>query len=206
MNKPLKPLGAATISGFFILLPVLIAYLLLGQLFDALMSLTTPISDLLPVSLFSDAWAQRFTAAAVLVAICALVGLAAHTRLARRFGAWIERTLLDRFPPYTMVTQLTKAVAGEDAGAQLQPALLTVTPEIRVIVAIVEELPENQLTVFLPLSPTPGVGILQIVNGARVEKLECTMKEALGWVLNWGAGTEALLAGRKSVPQRSDSA
>lgn len=205
MKNWLKLLGLATISGFFILLPVLITYLLLGQLFDLLMSLTAPISDLLPASSFSDPWAHRFAAAAVLLALCILVGLAATTGPARRLGRWFERALLDRFPPYTVVKNLSRTIAGKDATGQLQPALLTVAPDIRVVVAIVEELPEGQLTVFLPLAPTPGMGILQIVSSARVQKLESSMTDALGWVLNWGVGTEALLKPRKTPGKGSGS-
>jgi uncharacterized membrane protein len=57
---------------------------------------------------------------------------------------------------------------------------------------IVEELPGGDLTVFVPLAPTPGVGMLQIVSGTKVQKLECRMTDALGWNLNWGMGTDAL--------------
>ena len=61
------------------------------------------------------------------------------------------------------------------------------------LVAVVEELGDGNVTVFLPLAPTPGVGVLQIVPAARVEPLESSMTDALGWVLNWGVGTEQLL-------------
>ena len=39
-------------EGFFVLLPILIAYLMLGQLFDMMMALTQPVLDVLPARLF----------------------------------------------------------------------------------------------------------------------------------------------------------
>jgi len=36
------------------------------------------------------------------------------------------------------------------------------------------------------------------VNPSKLEKLECSMSDALGWPLNWGAGTEAVL-GKKNA-------
>jgi hypothetical protein len=43
------------------------------------------------------------------------------------------------------------------------------------------------------------VGTLQIVGPEKVERLVVPMKDALGAILNWGAGTEALLRETKSA-------
>jgi uncharacterized membrane protein len=188
----MKKLGVLFIEGFFILLPILITYLMIGQLFDMLIALTQPILDVLPSSPFPGEWTHKFTATGVLIVICILVGVAANTSTARRFGRWFESTFLNRFPPYTILKSLSSWIAGKEAPAQLQPALLSVTPDTRMLVAIVEELPGEQLTVFVPLAPTPGIGFLQIVSSAKVRKLDSSMTDALGWFLNWGAGTEAL--------------
>ena len=148
------------VDGFFILLPVLLVYLMVGQLFDLLMTLTTPIIDVMPRRLFSEEWVHRLTAAALLIVIFVLVGLAAKTKPSRRVGNWIESRLLNRFPSYVVLKNLSKWLSGKDVPAQLQPALLTVSPGTRMLVAIVEELPDGDLTVFAPLAPTPALGML----------------------------------------------
>jgi len=198
MKRILGMLRAKFVDGFFILLPVLLAYLMLGQLFDGLLALTQPIVDVLPTSLFSDLWMHRFIAALVLLLLFILVGLMAKTALAHRVGNWFERAVLNRFPPYTVLKHLAKWIAGKDVPGQLHPALFHVTPDIRILVAIVEELPGGDLTVFVPLAPTPGVGMLQIVSPTKVQKLECQMTDVLAWNLNWGMGTEALFKAPKS--------
>lgn len=189
-------LGRKFIEGFFILLPILIAYLMLGQLFDGLLALTQPIVDVLPQELFGSVLAHRLTAAATLLLLFLLIGSVSTTRPARALGGWIESNLLDRFPPYTVIRTLANRIGGKDAPSQLQPALLTVAPGTRMLVAIVEELPNDQLTVFVPIAPTPGMGMLQIVDASKVEPLETSMSSALGWVLNWGVGTQTMLGGR----------
>jgi uncharacterized membrane protein len=201
MRSVARWLSARFLEGFFILLPLLIAYLMLGQLFDLLLALTQPVVDVLPTRLFSEEAAHRLTAAAVLVAIFVVVGMLAGTALARRFGSWVERSLLERFPPYSVVKSLTTRIAGKDVPAKLQPALLSVAPDTRMLVAVVDALPDGNLTVFLPLAPTPGVGVLQIVPAAKVERLESSMTEALGWLFNWGVDTEALLKPRSATRQ-----
>ena len=180
------------VEGFFVLLPILIAYLMLGQLFDMTMALTQPILDVLPSRLFPGEWSYKFTAAGILIVIIVLVGLASHTAIARRFGTWFESTILVRFPPYNILRSLATWISGKDAPDQLQPAVLSFSPDIQMLAAIVEELPDDKMTVFVPLAPTPGVGFLQIVHRSKVEKLDAPMTEALGWFMNWGGDTQKL--------------
>jgi uncharacterized membrane protein len=196
MIKPHKTLGAILVKGFFILFPFLIAYLMIGQLFDMLMALTQPVLDFLPRDIAPGDWEHRFVAAGILITIFFSVGLAAYTAPARRLGHWFESTFLERFPPYSILKNLSTWIAGKEVPEQLQPALLSVTPEINMLVAIVEKLPNGDLTVFVPLAPTPGIGFLQIVSPSKVQKLDSSMSDALGWFLNWGAGTEALFKKR----------
>ncbi len=84
------------VDGFFILLPVLLVYLMVGQLFDLLMTLTTPIIDVMPRRLFSEEWVHRLTAAGLLIVIFVLVGLAAKTKPSRRVGNWIRGAKTDK--------------------------------------------------------------------------------------------------------------
>lgn len=193
MKAILKWLGVKFIQGFFILLPVLLTYLMIGQLFDTLMALALPIVDLLPGRLFPDLWTQRLIAAVLLVLLFFIAALFAETIVGKRMGSWIESTLLNRFPPYVILRNLARRLSGTDVPAQLHPALMTVEPDTRMLVFIIEEHARGDLTVFVPLAPTPGVGTIQIVAATKVQRLDASMTDALGSVLNWGAGTEALI-------------
>jgi len=181
------------IEGFVILLPFLISYLLLGGLFDMLLALTQPLVDLLPAGIFPDAWTHRFAAAVALVVVFSLVGLAARTSAGRRLGVWIENRVLRRFAPYELLRSFSRRISGRGLSDELQPALLESNDGVRELAFIVENPPEGDLTVFVPLSPTPGVGTLQLVRRDKVEILDAPFMEAVGCLFNWGAGTRALL-------------
>jgi len=187
------------VDGFLVLLPFLLTYLMMGQLFDAMLALAAPIADLLPKGPLTSEWALRLQAGGLLVLACFLVGLAMRTEMARRFGNWIEEKFLNRMPPYVILRNLAKRISGRDVPNQLQPALIRTNPGTETLGFIVEEHTGGKFTVFLPLSPTPGVGTLQIVGPEKVERLVVPMKDALGAILNWGAGTEALLRETKSA-------
>ncbi|MBW1781339.1 MAG: DUF502 domain-containing protein [Deltaproteobacteria bacterium] len=181
------------VDGFLVLLPFLLTYLMMGQLFDAMLALAAPIADLMPKGVATSEWALRLEAAGLLVIGCFLVGLAMKTRTARRFGKWIEETFLNRIPPYVILRNLARRLSGSNVPNQLQPALIRTEPGTDLLGFIVEEHTGGKFTVLIPLAPMPGVGTLQIVSREKVRRLEVPMKDALGAILNWGAGTEFLL-------------
>ncbi len=191
-----ESLVAKALRGFFILLPLLIAYLMLGQLVDVLLALTQPIIDVAPGIVFQTEGWRRLVAFGVLIVICIFVALAADTAPARRIWSWFENTVMSRFPPYAVLKSLSGRLSGKEE-EKLQPALLEVGDGARVLVAIVERLSDGSVTVFAPLAPTPALGMLQIVDPNKLEELQCSMSDALGWTMNWGAGTQALLRGVK---------
>jgi uncharacterized membrane protein len=197
-----ESLVAKAVRGFFILLPFLIAYLMVGQLVDMLLALTQPLIDVMPGIIFETEGWRRLVAFGILIVICLLVAQFAHTRLARRLGHWFESAVMSRFAPYAVLKSLSSRLSGSEEES-LQPALLKTGDDARMLVAIVETLPDGNLTVFVPMAPTPGLGVLQIVHPDRLELLQCSMSDALGWTLNWGTGTQALLKGiRDGTPGR----
>ena len=201
-----ESLVAKALRGFFILLPFLIAYLMLGQLVDVLLALTQPIMDVAPGVVFQTEGARRLVAFGILIVICIFIAVVADTTLARRAGTWFENTVMNRFPPYAVLKSLSARLSGKKE-EKLQPALLEVGDGARVLVAIVEKLPDGDVTVFAPLAPTPALGMLQIVDPSKLEELQCSMSDALGWTMNWGVGTQAVLKGVKdeTTGQRSRS-
>ena len=198
-----ESLIAKALRGFFILLPFLIAYLMAGQLVDMLLGLSQPIFDLMPGIVIKSEGMRRVVAFVILLVVFIVVAQIAHTALARRFGNWFEQRIMNIFPPYQVLKSLSHRLSGEEEES-LQPALMTVAPDARILVAIVEELKDGNVTVFAPMAPAPGLGQLQIVNPSKLELLECSMTDALSWPLNWGADTEALFAKKKVAEAKAE--
>ncbi len=197
----LRGLRSALVSGFLILLPFLLAYLLVGGFLDLLVLMTQPIADLLPQRGTLPAWARDLVQLATLVLVFVLVGAIRNTRPARAIGGWFENEVLLRFPPYRVVRSISRRLSGE-AVPNMQAALVPVGPDQHTVGFIVEELPSRQLvSVYLPLTSTPTIGTLRIMPRSSVEPLETTFLDAAGWYFNWGAGTEALLRGHTPAGQ-----
>jgi uncharacterized membrane protein len=195
MGSFLKTLGRKLVAGFLILLPFLLAYLLIGGFVDLIVLLTTPLEDVLPDLGLVSPTARRIAILGLLLFVFILVGILKDTKPARRLGAWIEREFFFKFPPYRLVRDITRRLAGEEIPS-MHPALLELTPGIRTVGFIVEELDGDLVTVFQPLTSVPTMGTLQIVSESKVERLDATFTDAIGWYFNWGADTRAVLSGK----------
>jgi len=192
MGSFLKTLGRKFVAGFLILLPFLLAYLLLGGFVDLAVLLTTPLQDLIPEYGVLSPTGRVIALLVMLFLVFVAIGFLKDTKPARLLGDWIETEFFLKFPPYRLVRDITRRLAGEEI-PNMHPALLELTPGIRTVGFIVEELDDNLVTVFQPLTSLPTMGTLQIVSEDKVERLDAAFMDAIGWYFNWGADTQAVL-------------
>ena len=196
MSDLLKTLGRKFGSGFLVLLPFLLAYLLIGGFYDLTVLLTAPLQDLIPRFGVLSPLQRQLAILGSLFLIFVLVGILKDTSPARRLGGWIEREFFNRFPPYRVVRNITHQLAGEEL-KNMKPALLDLWPGARTVAFIVEELEGDRVTVYQPLTSLPTMGTLQIVDSNKVQPLDSSFMDAAGWYFNWGADTQAVLGSQE---------
>jgi uncharacterized membrane protein len=196
MGGLLKTLGRKFGSGFLILLPFLLAYILIGGFYDITVLLTAPLQDLIPRFGLLGPTGRQLAILGFLFLIFVLVGILKDTGPAQRLGEWIEREFFNRFPPYRVVRNITRQLAGEEL-KDMKPALLDLGPGASTVAFIVEELEGDRLTVFQPLTSLPTMGTLRIVESSKVQPLDSAFMDAVGWYFNWGADTQAVLGSQK---------
>jgi uncharacterized membrane protein len=196
MGGFLSTLGRKFVSGFLILLPFLLAYLLIGGFYDLTVLLTQPLQDLIPRFGMLSPTGRQLAILTFLFLIFVLIGMLKDTAPARWLGGWIEREYFNRFPPYRVVRNITHQLAGEEL-RNMKPALLDLGPGVSTVAFIVEELEGNRMTVYQPLTSLPTMGTLQIVDSDKVQPLDTGFMDAAGWYFNWGADTQVALGSRK---------
>jgi len=188
----LRALRSAFVSGFLVLLPFLLAYLLIGSFYDLIVLITQPIADVVPRYGILPLWGRQLAQIGLLCVVLILVGFIRHTGPAKRIGAWFEEEVFRKFPPYRVVRDITRRLSGE-AVPNMQAALVTVGPDQVTVGFIVEELKDDLVSVYLPLTSIPTLGQLRIMPKSVVEPLDASFVDAAAWYFNWGAGTEALV-------------
>jgi uncharacterized membrane protein len=148
----------------------------------------------LPVSHVGGVAVATLIAAAILLVVALLAGLAARTEPGRRLTHWFEESLLGGLPQYRMVKSLAEGLTQIESGTGMQPVLMR-GDEGWMLGYQVEVLPNDWRVVFLPASPTPMSGNVLYVEGSRVQPLEITMREAMVLVKRLGIGSAHSLRG-----------
>ena len=180
-------------GGFFVILPIAVVALLLGQVLSALDGLMGPLAESLPVEKVGGVEVAFLLSLLAVAGLCFAAGLVLRTGLGAKSNAWFERVVLERVPGYTMVRNLTGRFTG--AGESSVALARLQAGDALALVFVVEHTDDGHVVVFQPLAPTPTVGMLHVVPRQDVRVLEVSMATGVNCVMQWGVGTAEMLAG-----------
>ena len=181
------------VGGFFVILPILVVVLLLGQALAMLDGLMVPLAERLPVEKVGGVEVAFLLSLLAVALLCFAAGLVLRTGMGAAANAWIERVILERVPGYTMVRNLTGRFSG--AGESSVALARLQAGDALALVFVVERTEDGQVVVFQPLAPTPTVGSLHVLPESDVRVLEVSMAAGVNCVMQWGVGTAEMLAG-----------
>jgi len=199
----IKPLTKALVRGMLIVVPVYLAVLLMLKGMKSVATLVKPLTHLLPEWLPAEEVLSLLLVVAIFIAIGASVG----TGMGERTRAWIERTLLEKIPGYSVIRSLTHQMAGKNKDSTWKAALFQ-SDEALIPAFIIEELPDGRYTVFVPSIPTPFAGAVYVCDRERVHPVDVPFTDAVRVVSRWGSGAKDLVAAmeKKAVKPRGSVA
>ncbi|MBE0431105.1 MAG: DUF502 domain-containing protein [Dehalococcoidia bacterium] len=183
-----KMLRRQFIAGILVVLPVVIAALILIWLFNYIDNIAQPVAKSL---LGRTIPGLGFGLTVVLIYLTGVVATSVLGRRLVRFG----ESLLSRVPVfrylYTGVKQIMESFAAPRETGFLQVVLVEFPKKgMRVIAFLTSESRlesgEKLLTVFIPTSPNPTSGYLEIVRESDVIRTDISVDDALKMVLSVG--------------------
>jgi uncharacterized membrane protein len=178
-------------GGFFLILPIAVIAILLGQVVAALAGVAQSLAQWSPVKSVWGVEVALLVAVALALLLCFLAGLVVRTALGGRAVARLERVVLERIPGYALVKNLTHRFV---PGTQENVAFARLdTSGARSLVFVVEQLDDGGVVVFLPMAPTPTVGTVHVVRPEDLQHLDVSMTDAVGCLTQWGIGVRDLL-------------
>jgi uncharacterized membrane protein len=195
-------LKATIAGGFFVVLPVVLVWLIVVETIDLVLDFATTVSEFLVgqgLKAFSD---PELVAVLILVGICFVTGLAMRTRIGSAIGRFMERLVLNPIPGYTVFKTLTHSLGGLDQTSAFAPCLMDGGDGVREPVLAVEEHDGGNVTVLVPIAPTPTVGTLRVVPRTRLERLDVPLMQFMECYFHFGSGIKDLMAGK--APKRPD--
>ncbi|MGB5177301.1 MAG: hypothetical protein WBP44_01090 [Gammaproteobacteria bacterium] len=193
MKTLLEFLKSTLMGGFFILLPLLLFGLLLGEILEAIIGLATPIAELFPQSWFENVQAPVAVAIILIVLVSMLFGLAMRLVAARQLGHWLEDNTIGRLPLYSAIKSLASRFASLEEDGKFKPALIHGPADQREFAYLMEDLGNGYASVMLPRSPTPMAGSIKVVPMTQVEVLDVSLGELSAVISHWGVGSKELL-------------
>ena len=193
MKKLLEFFKTSLLGGLFVLLPLVLFYLLLAEMLELIVAMATPIADLFPKGTFDKVKAPVVIAIMLIAGASFVFGLALRSENLRRFGLWIERTLIGRLPLYGAVKSLSRGLAGAKEDNVFQPAVLTSANSEKEIVYVIEDHGNGQVTVLVPWAPAAFAGSVKIISGDRIEMLGASLGDTSRVLSHWGVGARDLL-------------
>ena len=193
MNTLMNFLKSTAVGGFFILIPLLLFGILLGEILEAVVGLATPIADLFPKGTFEDEQRPVVVAIVLMVLASFLLGLATRLTIARQFGHWVEKNTIGRLPLYQAIKSLTSRFAAMEDNEKFKPALIHGLDDQRELAYLIEDLGNGFATVMLPRAPTPMTGSIKMVPMTQVEILDVSLGEFTAVISHWGIGSKELI-------------
>jgi uncharacterized membrane protein len=180
-------------TGFFVLLPVLVVLGLIGWGVAIIFGILKPIMDVFAIK-SAGGMAFATLGGILLFAVgCFLTGFFVRLQIGKMTQEWVEEILLAKVPGYTMFKNLTQRLSGQQ-GLEFTPALVDLYgTEAWAMGFIVEEAEAGQFTVFVPVSPMPTVGQVYLLPESRVRKLDARLVDVVNSLTQWGEGSGKLL-------------
>lgn len=187
-------LKTTTLGGLFVFLPVMLAFVLVAK---AVMGVRAGAGALMEKIAGQGSGAAQFPiifAILILAGLSFAFGLAMTSRRGRATGQWLERRVLFRVPGYAAARAIVGGLGDANKEGAVKSGLLTVDPGIECFVLVIEDHGEDYFTVFIPGSPNPASGNVQIVRKDLVRLLNVRMTNVTTVLQQWGVGSAKLLA------------
>ncbi|MFH0963428.1 MAG: DUF502 domain-containing protein [Planctomycetota bacterium] len=195
------------VAGLLIFIPIVVTYLLLKLLYTVSAGLFTPLVRFLAPS--QPKVVLALISLFLLAAILYLAGLIAAHLVGRRVIAWGE-SLVARIPLvktiYSSVKQAVDAISSSNRIA-FKKVVLVQYPRLGIralgFVSRITQDREGKIfyLIFVPTSPNPTTGFLQIVPCDEVEETSISVEEAVQTIVSGGIIAADILNAAPSVPR-----
>jgi uncharacterized membrane protein len=198
----IKFLKSALVNGLAILLPVVLVFLGIKEIFALLVSIATPIADLFPTGTFDHVKETNIIAVLLIMGLAIFLGILSKIELGRVLGHGIEKYTLYKIPMYRMLKSLVGAFLDLETEESFKPAFLDNGSGDMDPVYVIEDCGRPRVVVLVPWAPTAFAGSIKLVQRERIHYLDVTLDEFSLSLTHLGTGMSELLPEEHGIPQK----
>jgi uncharacterized membrane protein len=188
-------------GGLLVLFPLFACIFVLVYLANISIEFIKPFLRFLPEGTFIGIALADLLSILILVGLCCLTGTILKTSIGKRFGLRLAK-LFDRHPGYRMFSRLAKVMFDQENAGGV-PVIVN-NGDTKQIGFLVEQHDNDEMTVFLPSSPSPLSGNVVIVQGAMVTRLDVSPAKVARVMATFGTGSRELLTIQTTSEQDRD--
>jgi len=192
MKSILKIIKATFLGGILFLAPLILLLILLEKGFGIIQKITNPIVNHFPRVKILGLAMEEIVAILIIAAVCFAAGLIAKTSYAQKLIQKLEDGILSFVPGYSFMKKMNENIMGFESNEDLK-VILVPTDAGWQFAFLIEQINENNFTVFIPDAPNPWSGSVVFVDKKDIKDVEISQKEALACIRKLGYGSEKLL-------------
>jgi uncharacterized membrane protein len=183
LNKTIK-------GGLFFIIPISLILLLCGKVLGFLRPVANRISAIVDKDGTGTFDLSYFITIVLLLLLCFICGVAATSGVGKAFIKWIEDNVLVILPGYQLMKNAGQVISGLDASKNFPVVLVLVDGWM--IAFLMNTLPDDEVVVFVPGSPSPWSGNVMIFKKSEIRETSLTQKEAIAFLRQTGVGLNDL--------------
>jgi uncharacterized membrane protein len=186
MKRLIEFIKTTAIGGVVVIAPMAILTIVIGDTLKKLIKVTQPLTENMPFSPLANSILAVLTVALVVIAIFFLAGLLLNTFWGKGLKNWIERKIFERIPMYSTVKGLTQSFAGIESSDFPVAEVDLYGSDSRVLGIVIEQLPDDRVMIYIPISPLVTVGQLHIVPKDCVKELDASLLNTMECISKMG--------------------
>ena len=187
----------AIVRGLVVLIPLVLVYLTLRELFEAMISLATPIADLIPTDWIKKDDPLELIAIVLILLVTLTLGLIWSASPTRRAAEWLESRSLNHLPMYRIMKSLVGALLDLEDEESFKPGCWRHADGSMEPVFIISEHGEDMLVVMQPWTPTAFAGSVKVVPRSQVDLVPVSLDQYSLALTHFGLGLSEALQKRK---------
>ncbi|HEY1195458.1 DUF502 domain-containing protein [Flavobacterium sp.] len=192
MKSILKIIKATFLGGILFLAPLVVLLLILEKGYGIIQKVTLPLVNNLPRIHVLGIALQELVGIIIIILICFLAGLLAKTSKAKKLIQKLEDGILSFVPGYSFMKSMNENIMGIESKENLK-VILVPTDAGWQFAFLIEQIDENNFTVFVPDAPNPWSGSVVFVEKKDIKEVDMSQKQALACIRKLGFGSKELL-------------
>jgi len=194
MKKSITFIKDRTVTGFIILIPIIVIAIVLTDTIKKLIAITAPLTKNITVGgAIFKAIIAILVVVIILVIFFFIGGLIFKTYLGNSFKNWLEKKVLVKIPFYETISSAIQQFTDTDKTNYPVVEVDLNSNNNRILGIITETLSDGRSIVYIPFAPLMNIGQIHIVAKENIKILEISFTEVTEIITKIGFESNKIL-------------